>query len=180
MTRKTHHTAVALVPPPMLWEPIQAIRRLHDRHVQRWMPHINLLYPFVPQAQFPEVLPRLHEVGRQIAACEITLAVFRSFVHSSRSATLWLDPEPHAPLLQLQAALHAAFPQCDDLTRFPAGFTPHLSVAQATSKRALQALQEACQAHWQPLHWPLTNLALLCRTGDTPFQVAHTIPLHSA
>ena len=48
MPVKTHHTAVVAMPPPEVWEPIQAIRRQHDRNVHRWMPHITLLYPFMP------------------------------------------------------------------------------------------------------------------------------------
>jgi hypothetical protein len=43
----THHTVIAVVPPEQVWGPIQDIRRRHDRqHIRRWMPHVNLLYPF--------------------------------------------------------------------------------------------------------------------------------------
>ena len=45
-TNKTHTTAVVLIPPEEVWEPIQALRRAHDRNFDRWMPHITLLYPF--------------------------------------------------------------------------------------------------------------------------------------
>src|SRR5215471_9782927 len=79
MPVKTHHTAVVAIPPPEVWEPIQAIRRQHDRNVRRWMPHITLLYPFMPRAHFGEALPALIEVGKQSAAFQVTLATFQAF-----------------------------------------------------------------------------------------------------
>ena len=40
--QKTHQSAVVLIPPREVWAPIQAIRREHDRHLRRWMPHVTL------------------------------------------------------------------------------------------------------------------------------------------
>ena len=42
-----HTSAVVLVPPRDLWAPIQAIRATNDKSYLRWMPHVNLLYPFL-------------------------------------------------------------------------------------------------------------------------------------
>src|SRR5262245_44435410 len=135
MPAKTHHTAVAVVPPEEGWEPIQAIRRRHDRQVHRWMPHINLLYPFRPQGEFPAITPALVTAYASLAPFHITLGEFRCFRHGSGRCTLWLAPEPAEALRRLQAALQAAFPDCGDLSRFLAGFTPHLSVGQFPSPR---------------------------------------------
>ena len=66
MFSKTHHTAVAVLPPEEIWEPIQAIRRRHDRQFRRWMPHINLLYPFVPRAQWATAVPLLTAATQRI------------------------------------------------------------------------------------------------------------------
>ena len=35
---KTHKSAVVIIPPEEIWEPIQKIRRLYDRQGHRWMP----------------------------------------------------------------------------------------------------------------------------------------------
>jgi 2'-5' RNA ligase len=64
----------------------------------------------------------------------VTLAEFHFFQHSSRKATLWLAPQPKDDLVRLQAALQAACPERDDLSRYAAGFTPHLSVGRADSR----------------------------------------------
>jgi RNA 2',3'-cyclic 3'-phosphodiesterase len=174
---KTHHTAVAVLPPADLWEPIQAIRRRYDRHMYRWMPHINLLYPFFPGVYFSEVLPLLGTACAQVCAFEVTLTSFRFFTHASGTATLWLQPEPREALDHLQATLRTIFPICDDLSRFANGFTPHLSVGQFRSRHTLQPVLDSLQASWQPLRFSLTAIALLWRQAAEPFQVAHWVPL---
>jgi 2'-5' RNA ligase len=160
-----------------VWNSIQAIRRQHDRHVQRWMPHITLLYPFIPRQQCGEALLRLREVGRQSAAFQVTLATFRAFTHAFGKATIWLAPEPRHAFVTLHATLQAAFPAYDDQARFPVGFTPHLSVGQASSPRGRQQLLETLQASWQPVQFTLTAIALIWREADGPFEIAHVIPL---
>ena len=179
MPPKTHRTSVVAIPPESVLEPIQAIRREHDRQIHRWMPHVNLLYPFVPREQFEAVVPTLTEACQCVSAFEATLAVFRSFTHRGGRSTLWLDPEPQARFKELQAALQNVFPDYDDQSRFGSGFTPHLSVGQVASKRALRALSESLQADWTPLHFPLEAIAVIWREADGPFQVDHWIPLNS-
>jgi len=97
MPSKTHQSAVAVVPPQEVWGPIQAIRQRHDRQFRRWMPHINLPYPFYAPEQFNQTLPSLVKACAQLSTFTVTLAEFRFFLHSSRKATLWLAPEPRSP-----------------------------------------------------------------------------------
>jgi 2'-5' RNA ligase len=133
MATKPHQTAVAVVPPPEVWGPIQAVRQRHDRQFRRWMPHVNLLYPFYPPERFDEAVPRLAAACGRVAPFAVTLAEFHFFEHPSGAATLWLFPEPREALVRLQAVLQVACPDCDDPARFAARFTPHLSVGQAGS-----------------------------------------------
>jgi 2'-5' RNA ligase len=140
------------------------------------MPHITLLYPFMPRKHSGEALPRLLDVGRQSTAFQVTLATFQAFTHAFGKATIWLAPEPRHAFVVLQAALQAAFPTYDDQSRFSTGFTPHLSVGQA-SPRGRQQLMETLQASWQPVQFTLTAMALIWRETDGPFEIAHVIPL---
>lgn len=177
MPAKTHQTSVVAIPPCDVWEPIQTIRRQHDRQVHRWMPHVNLLYPFVPRAQFEQVLPDLIHACQQVAAFDVTLSTFRSFTHRAGRGTIWLAPEPHDAWLCLQTTLQDALPAFDEQSRFVHGFTPHLSVGQVSSGRDLRQLLNTLQATWQPLAFRLTQVALIWRQADTPFKVAHWIDL---
>jgi len=176
---KGHLTAVVLIPPEAAWEPIQAIRRVHDPQIRRWMPHVTLLYPFVAERRLAEAAERLRPVAASVAAFEVTLAGFGHFVHGARSATLWLRPEPTEAVRRLQAALEAAMPWCDDVSRFAGGYTPHLSVGRFGDRGALRRTAGALEAGWEPLRFVAEDVALLARPGapDQPFAVRARLPL---
>ena len=44
----SHRSALCVVPHRSAWAQIQDVRCVHDRAFRRWPPHINLLYPFLP------------------------------------------------------------------------------------------------------------------------------------
>lgn len=173
----THHTAVVAIPPRDIWEPIQAIRRVHDRQVRRWMPHVNLLYPFVEPHILAAAAAALADVCRDVRPFRVRLAEFRTFRHPSGSHTIWLAPEPPEALVDLQARLQARFPGCDDISRFPTGFTPHLSVGQVPAGRPPHALLAELRGAWRPLEFELTSIAAIRRDRKGPFKVAHEVAL---
>ncbi len=69
-------------------------------------------------------------------------------------------------MVRLPAALQAACPDCDDLSRFAAGSTPHLSVGQAGSAEEARRLQNAFQATWEPIRFEMSAVALLRRDRE--------------
>src|SRR5262245_25967963 len=99
---KTPHTAVVLIPPEALWPPIQAIRMEHDSHVHRWMPHVTLLFPFVPADLFAEAESKIEAACGKVAPFRIALARFEYFAGPK---TAWLEPEPADSVKRLQAEL---------------------------------------------------------------------------
>jgi 2'-5' RNA ligase len=174
---KTHKAAVVVFPPEPAWGPIQAIRREHDRHLRRWMPHVTLLYPFRPAAQFEAVLPALRQAVQPLAPFDVTLRTIRSFEHGRGRYTLWLAPEPASGLDELQAALQTAVPDCDDVRRYANGFTPHLSIGQVQGRAAYAALKETLHHAWQPLTFRVDRIHLI-RLREPPadvFEVVHTV-----
>ncbi len=174
---KSHLTAVVIIPPDELWGPIQGVRKRYDKKFDRWMPHLNLLYPFRPPEEFDEAKKRLTEACRGFAPFEVTLAALRHFHHGGDRHTIWVNPEPSEPLVRLQQALLRCYPECDDVTRFPGGFKPHLSLGQARGREMLRARLDALYADWRPLAFTLTEIAIISRTLETPFETALTIPI---
>ncbi len=174
MDPKTFMTALVAIPPEDLWEPIQTIRRAHDRHVRDWMPHLTLLYPFRPPEEF-DLAARAVVVAipSGLGPIPVRLATFRFFQHNPRSATTWLDPEPNEPWARLHAALLGAFPDCGETSSHEGGFRPHLSVGQARGGELAARLQPG----WRPLAFECRELALLRREAGAPFAVDRTVPL---
>jgi 2'-5' RNA ligase len=177
--KKTHSSAVVLIPPREVWEPIQVIRKAHDKQVRRWMPHITLLYPFAPKGSFGKILPELAQVGWEQKPFDLTLSRFRYFKHGRESYTLWLAPEPEAAVNTLHGALLRALPQFADTGSFQGGFSPHMSVGQVEGKAKLHRLVDELQATWQPLRFRVRELALISRREppNDIFQVDQTIVL---
>lgn len=174
---KTQHAAVVVIPPPDVWEPIQAIRHRYDRHAQRWMPHVTLLYPFRPRAMFDEAEPALRRACAMMPRFGATLDELRFFAHGRGGFTLWLAPEPAASFARLQGALQEQFPDCDDVSRHGSGFVPHLSVGQAVGRAQLKERLAELQGGWRRLAFDVPAIALIWREGEEPFAIDRTVSL---
>ena len=188
MRNKTYQTAVVIIPPKEIWASIQLIREQHDIHYRRWMPHITLLYPFRPRAEFGLVVDRLSHACQGRPPFWICLELFRFFSQHRSRYTVWLDPQPPSnkletglrrrnPVKDLQQRLWGILPDCDDTRRFKNGFNPHLSVGQVTSKHNLDNFLCQFQPKWQPLTFYVSEVHLIWR-NDPPndvFEVDQTI-----
>ncbi len=173
--RPIYRSAIVAIPPAEVWPTIQAIRRRHDRNIGRWMPHITLIYGFLPEDYFEEAAQLIAQALADVEPFELTLEGFDTFTHRS-SSTAWLKPVAHPPgaLHQLQAVLQKLFPQCDEQSKkSAAGFTPHLSVGQfRTPEEARSQLPS-----WHPISFPVDSVALISRRGDEPFEVRYRVAL---
>lgn len=200
--RKVHQSALALLPDPAtpLYSSIQATRQAHDKHFRRWPPHINILYPFVPESEFEVVAQVLHQALASFTPIEDDCIMARVgyFEHYKSSCTAWLAPQtpeaaavsnitnvgrkdfrptPHPGIIELQATCQSAVPHCSDLSSsFGGQFTPHLSLGQFRTKGDVQKFIDSL--NWEAQSFPVRNLFLLSREGphDT-FCVRFIVPL---
>ena len=190
-----HTSAVVLVPPRDLWAPIQAIRATNDKSYLRWMPHVNLLYPFLRDDARGDTFSVAAGLAERALAgvppFRVRLDDFRHFKHR-KSCTVWLHPsdprvedawerEPGAcaGVMAAQAALEAAFPFADNLSGIsPAGFTPHLSVGQWPDRDRAPAAAADMRREWRPIEFEVDAVYLISRVGaDDPFRIQARIPL---
>jgi 2'-5' RNA ligase len=176
---KTHQTALVLIPPRPLWDPIQSYRDRLDPRVRRWMPHITLLYPFAPPGRWERLGPRLQAACSATTPFELTLARAGSFRHPGGGFTLWLAPEPPEPVQALQRRLLAAAPGYDDTARVHGGFTPHLSLGQVARRAGLEVLLGQLRDTWVPVTFRVTTLCLIHREEPPRdrFRISRRFPL---
>ncbi|HIO49385.1 TPA: 2'-5' RNA ligase family protein [Candidatus Poribacteria bacterium] len=188
MHHKTYQTAVVIIPPKEIWTSIQSIRRQHDANYRRWMPHITLIYPFRPRSEFEVVADQLAAICQTQSPFSVCLKPFGYFSHHRSRYTIWLDPKSPSgvsdkilcrpnPIVDLQTELWQTVPDCNDTRRFKNGFTPHLSVGQATGKSELDYLLCQFQQEWKPLTFSVSEVQLIWRNAppNDIFQVDKTI-----
>lgn len=197
----SHKSALVLLPPAAITAPIQAVRRIHDKHFARWPPHINLVYPFLaspsdvqpatngdsPNARHlkSDLRSRIQRAVKDIQPFQMTLSTEdpQLFVHSKKSKTMWLAPSSDT-VKQLQAALQMEFAECD-ADRRP--FVPHLSLGQvrtdADEERMRTDVDEATMDYFsklaiERLNWSVDTVYVIEREGyKTPFKIIGAINL---
>jgi len=146
------------------------------------MPHVNMIYPFIPVKNFPDVVKELKESIKNIQPFKCILKQFNYFKHKSDVA-MWLKPETEEPqqFLSVQKALENVVPYCDDLSKKSKdGFTPHLSVGQFPTKDANKFLKEL-QSNWNTIEFTVREVLLIGRSGfEDPFEVYYKVPFGDA
>lgn len=174
---KVHTSALCWIPRAEHQGPIQALRQQYDRQIDRWPPHVNVLYPFVPAEHFEVAAASLAKALRVVPAFSVTLGHVDSFQHSKNS-TAWLSPTAtdETQWAALHMACQSTFPQC----AADRAFVPHLTIGQFKSEKPLATFEAQMARRWEPLTSEVAELCLIARVGNEPFRVHWRIPLGGA
>lgn len=158
-----------------MYNTIQSIRQKHDRQINRWPPHVNLLYPFVPVSEFENAAKKLAHALSTLAAFDMAMETIDHFAHSKNSYTAWLRPEQSKEFVALQAICQSVFPICDDVAARGA-FVPHLTVGQCKGQKAVDEL--ISEAGWKASSTSCGEICLISRQGnDDPFEIHWRVQL---
>jgi len=178
---KVHTSAVCIIPPQEVWTKIQAIRQRHDKSFRRWMPHINLLYPFLPEKDFPNAASKLRSALGDFPQFKVVFNEFGFFEHGKRSCTLFLEPvlpQDKNILTRLQRELEGEFPNCKDLSERGNGtFHGHLTLGQFQGRAALDRKKAEFNRTWQPIEFTVDKIHLIARSGINPFKIIESVDL---
>lgn len=172
----TYRSAIVIIPPKEAWEAIQAIRQQYDSKYQRWMPHITLLYGFLPDRYFWEAVEELSSLAKVFEGFDLELTQYQLFLQQS-SVTAWLEPVCNnvGVLQDLQGVLQGLFAMTNSHSKKTSKFRPHLSIGQFESEAQAKELLPV----WESLKFGVTQLAVISRQQDQPFELRYTVDLGS-
>eukprot|EP01124_Arcella_intermedia_P004609 TRINITY_DN12612_c0_g1_i1.p1 TRINITY_DN12612_c0_g1~~TRINITY_DN12612_c0_g1_i1.p1 ORF type:complete len:299 (-),score=59.04 TRINITY_DN12612_c0_g1_i1:118-1014(-) len=185
VTKKVTTTTIIIMPPRKYWDPIQQIRIKNDFEL-RTGPHITLVYPFVPEKLFPQVIELLEPVLRGVTPFRVTVEELDIFDNDG-NATLFLKPAPTPvdAIHKLQETIGKVLPNCRDVEMITDnGFTPHMAIGGFGGKDAVQnakdcAIQHAEYFKTHPITFPVAEIYLCSRSGSDPFEVKHVFNLNA-
>ena len=177
---KVYTSACVIIPPKELWDPIQKIRQQYDRQIHRWMPHITLLYPFRPKAEFNDLEKKFLNLCSHIKSFGVIFREFKYFRHRNQNFTIWLNPEPNYLIDHLQAEILKVVPDCNEVNKYKNGFTPHLSVGQVKGKASLIKIIDKLQSTWNELKFTVNSVYFISREENkqSKFEIIKKIPLN--
>lgn len=176
---KVYSSAVVIIPPKDKWVPIQQIRKLYDRQINRWMPHITLIYPFRPENEYPNFEKKFSKKCENLTCFIISLKTLKYFNHGHQKYTLWLNPEPIDLIIDLQAEILNIVPECNDVNNYKKGFRPHLSVGQIQKKHNLLETITNLQNSWKELKFQINEIYFISRekSKSSNFKIIKRIQL---
>jgi poly(A) polymerase Pap1/2'-5' RNA ligase/endonuclease/exonuclease/phosphatase family metal-dependent hydrolase len=173
----TYHSAIVIIPDENTCQKIQNIRQQFDRKHKRWMPHITLLYGFLPDRYFEQAANELSTLLKNFPSFDLELKQYKFFAQKSETSA-WLEPleiEKKGSLKKLQKLLQDLFMMKSRGDQSKKDFTPHLSIGQFRSEvQALEALPP-----WEATGFKVGKIALISRCSQDAFNVRYTIDLES-
>lgn len=163
-TGSTVKTALCLIPPENVWQQIQSIRSVHDKAYPRWMPHINLVYPFVPESEFANIKAQLETMVNAKNPFEFTFdkTCIDYFKQKGSECTFHLRPKVNKDVVELQQIIENLLPNHLKSSR---AFQAHLTLGQATTSRISDVLVEI-KANWKTIQFTVDRVCMISREND--------------
>ena len=171
-------TALVIIPPKEFWEQIQAIRKGHDAAYHRWMPHINIMFPFVPETNFMKTKELIENELKKnnVKQFDIELKNLSYFNHG-RALILWTGPGPQndESLQRIHKSATSVLPHLPVRNKY----VPHLTLGNSwLNEKSIIESQKTFQQKWKPIKFTVDALHLISRKGrNDPFQIITSIKL---
>ncbi|CAF1457117.1 unnamed protein product [Adineta steineri] len=178
-TTTTVETALCIIPPENVWEQIQTIRSIHDKAYPRWMPHINLIYPFVPENNFDNIKVQLELIcnRRKPFQIQFNQSSFEYFKQRGDLCTYHLRPTMSTDIVELQKSIQN---QLSNIIKTKRGFEAHLTLGQTTTSEISNTLIDI-KNKWTTIEFTVDRIYMISRENhpDNLFTIKKEILLLS-
>lgn len=140
---------------------IQAIRSKYDKAYPRWMPHINLIYPFVTEENFAKAKERLEIVLKREKPFQVRFdgSSFHYFKQGGDDCTYHLQSTASAEIVRLQNVIQN---QLADIPKKKRAFQAHLTLGQTTASEIDQVLADM-SVQWQTIEFTVDRIYMISR-----------------
>jgi 2'-5' RNA ligase len=157
----TTQTALCIIPPENVWEQIQSIRSIYDKAYPRWMPHINLIYPFIPEGNFENMKALLEPIINRKKPFQIQFdeSSFSYFKQRGDECTYHLQPKNSTDVVELQKSIQN---QISHLIKNKRAFQAHLTLGQTTTTKISDVFIEL-KAKWKTIEFTVDRLYMISR-----------------
>ncbi|CAF1166096.1 unnamed protein product [Rotaria sordida] len=157
----TTQTALCLIPPDNVWEQIQSIRSIHDKAYPRWMPHINLIYPFTLEKNFDNIKAQLEPILNRIKPFQIQFdqSSFHYFKQREDECTYHIRPKISTDIVELQKLIQN---QLLNFIKNKRIFEAHLTLGQTTISKISDVLIEM-KSIWKTIEFTVDRVYMISR-----------------
>lgn len=171
--QKATYTAFVIIPPSELCTQVQEIRKLHDSAFDRWMPHINILFPFIPPEEFETFHSKFVDIFNEFPAFEIKFQKFGHFDQAKKSV-LWADPcTENKEINKIYDIVSKELPFLKDNRPY----NPHMTLGQF-DKSEIPRKKEEFSKEWKEIKFVVNELHLIKRDGQSaPFYIKSSLKL---
>ena len=176
-------TVAVVLLPRNLWRDVTVLGSSYRENI-RCGPHITMIDPCIkPELLQPKLLAeelRLEFEKRNLREFDVTLKDLDLFKHPSGSATVWIKPETdNNELIVLQDAMLSLIPKCNRVNTISVDkkFHPHVTIAKFDTSAEALATMPVWQKLWKPQKFTVTDIALLSRYKNDPYEIVSLAPL---
>mgnify|MGYP002029566979 CR=1 FL=1 len=177
LLRKTHRSALVIRVPHS--PQIEEFKSGLSTKEERWMPHINLAYPFHPYdcATQPNTAHMLRRLCLDTPSFTVKLSRLGRFAQRSGRHLIYAAPEDERPFMRVQEALADMFPDCADVSHYAKGYKPHMILGAVSSGQSDAFDFDAFASHWHPITFRVDTISWAMRRENGPFAIGESFDL---
>jgi RNA 2',3'-cyclic 3'-phosphodiesterase len=163
-------SAICFIPPIEYLSYIQSIRKDNDKAYDRWMPHMNLFFPFLESDKIEDGVKELEKVLKGVSSFPISFEHFDAFKRK-KDATIHMVPTDNGEM----KLVHELISKTLNIESTKE-FHPHLTVAQC-KKGVLPDWIEKLTTEFEDhtFSYLCDAVYVIERGDDTPFEVKHVL-----